>query len=458
MSEKLLGELSSEHPPSVQQIEASYESSKIDYLTKLDKLGLRLEGEGSVYESREKLLSPTDGAVTKNTTNYSVGLIKPTRYGIDLGVKTFASKTSNAFINGASTSGLSFNLSIDLFQNFLGRKTSNELHKGEAGIKRAELEKKAQLKTFQSNLRKLYWALVANNEQKKILEVIVGLAEKQHKDAKGRARSQVADSGEVARSHSQWLSKQSTLLALSYQRNNILKSLRELLPELGEKEIVLAPYDVEKTVEEVLKCTAVIDSNKEAPFQNTVYDEIVDLLNKEEKYETKVSKTYNDPDVKLFGEYSAIGRDYGFEDSRRDLIDESRPRTSVGLKVTIPLDGRKTNTQEAYEKIARYKYQSQAQANLAKIRAYHKETVLMIKTLREVVRAQKDTNKYLGQSLKSSQQKFAQARISLQELIIEQDAQLQSRMSEIDTNLSIINVLLDYFSIYMDTPCEMNKV
>jgi outer membrane protein TolC len=79
-------------------------------------------------------------------------------------------------------------------------------------------------------------------------------------------------------------------------------------------------------------------------------------------------------------------------------------------------------------------------------------------TLREVIKSQKETNKYLAQSLKVSKRKYKQARISLQELIGEQDSHLQSQLQEIDSNLAIVNTLIDYFSIYMDTPCEFNRI
>jgi outer membrane protein TolC len=444
-------------PPSIQQLESSFQSAQFEHLSQKDKLTLRLELNGNYFESDERLLSPNDGGVTRDSSSFNVGLVKPTQYGLELGVKAFSEKKTNAFINNATTSGLSFSLSLDLYQDFLGRRTRRELNKSLISSDRAKLEQRAQEKAFETNLRKLYWALVANNEQKKILDVIVDLSKKQYQDIRNRARSQVADAGDVARARSQWSSKEASLLAVQYSKSQILKEMRELLPNLEQKEVILLPYSLDQTVAEVLTCAAVIDSHDEAPTQFTVYAGIVKKLYEEEKLESKTNETYDDPSIKLVGEYSAVGRDFSYQESRDDLRKDPQSRSSIGLNLSIPLDGRKNKSKTALEKITRAKYQAQARSNLAKVKAFHTETANLIRTLRTIVQKQRDTNQYLGESLKSSQRKYNQARISLQDLISEQDTQLQSRLNEIDTNLNIINVLMDYFSIYNDIPCELNR-
>jgi len=117
--------------------------------------------------------------VIQSSSLYSLGLVKPTAYGVDIGLKLFGSKASNAFVSGAATTGVGLNLSIDLMQNFLGRKTKNDLKKSKYILERAELEKKISLKLIEVNLRKLYWSLVANNEQKILLSSLADLAKKQ---------------------------------------------------------------------------------------------------------------------------------------------------------------------------------------------------------------------------------------------------------------------------------------
>ncbi len=457
-SEALIKDFISKNPPSIQQIEASFLMVKQNHLSNKDQFGFRLEAEGSVYESKERLLSGSDGGVTKNASSYSLGVVKPTAYGINVGLKAFGNKSSNAFIENAATSGMTVSLSIDLYKNFLGRKTNNNIKKTKFSLERAELEKKSQLKTFESNLRKIYWSLVANKEQKKLLSSLEKSAEKQYRESVSRKKSGVADSGEVARYRSQWTTRKANLLSLNYREGEILKSLRELIPELNGKKIVLDNYNVDKTITKVFICTAEIHKYKSAPLKNTNFDEIIELLNKEQNLDNKIVNAYDDPSINLVGEYSSTGRDFGLDNAQENFSDDPKARTSLGLKISIPIDRSKKRTRLAAEKLSKYKYEAQLRSQLSRINAFHSETVNMISTLKEVVRNQKETTKYLTKSLKISKRKYKQARISLQELISEQDSHLQSNLSQIDSQLVIINTLIDYLSIYSETPCELNRI
>ena len=458
LTESSLSGYISESPPTVQEIEASFLISKQAKLSIEDGVSYELEGSGQIYESKESLLSNFDGGVTKSSTSYSLGVNKPTLYGINIGAKLFSSKMSNAFITDASTTGASLSLSMDLFKNFLGRQSKNSQEKSSLAHERAKFEKQIGIKNFESNLRKLYWALVANNERKRLLTSIVELSKKQYQQAVRRKKSRVADSGEVARYRSQWTTRTAILLALTYQKNEILKQLKHLIPDLNGKNVEIGPYNVEKTIIKVLACSAQINTYAKAPFEFTPYDEMIDYLQKEETIEKKIINTYDDPSISLTGEYSSVGRDFGFENSLSDFTDNGKARTSIGLQFSIPLGSSKKRTKDIQQEILKRRNLALTSGNLAKIKAFHSETSSMITILQQVVRNQKETNKFLTISLAVNRKKFAQARISVQELISEQDAQLQSKLNEIDTNLIIMNTLLEYFSIYTDFPCDLNRI
>ena len=457
LTETVLRSMIAKNPPSVQQIEASFLDSKSADLAAKDKFALSFEAEGQVYKSRERLLNNFD-AVTQNATNYSVGLVKPTEYGLDLSLKAFGDKITNAFVSGASTNGVIFGLSVDLYQNFLGRKTKWSLKQADANLKKAKLEKEVELKTFEANLRKMYWSLVANEEKRILLESLVTTAEQQLSDAMARRRSGVTDDGEIARFKSQLSSRKANLIGLAYEKSEVLKNLRELLPDLSSKNLLIQNYDVNQATQKVFECIALINSQTSSPLEYTLYDEIVDLLVEDNKYQQKIISTYNDMEVKLSGEYSNVGRDFSFEGARQDLSDDPRARSSLSLKVSMPLDGKKTKTKEVTEQAYKNKVISLAQGRLSKINAFHNETIQIIGYLREVLKSQKETSQYLGQSLRESRKKFNQGRTSLQELISEQDAQIQNKLNEIDSNLIIVNTIIDYFSIYTTTPCDFNRI
>ncbi len=446
------------NPPSLQQIEASYLGAQQKASSIRDALTLRLEAEGSLFRSKERPLNGFDGGVTQRATEYSVGLVKPTQYGMNLGVKSFGSKITNPFITDAATSGVGVELSLDLFKDFLGRSTNSNLKKSEFEMKRAELEKKIGIKTFEANLRKLYWNLVAIEEKRKLLKSLVSSAEKQYKESVKRNKSRVADSGEVARYRSQLSSRRSSLLSLTYQRGGIIRTLKELIPELNGRNITIGTYSVPKTIKDVIICSAKIRSFPEAPEQFTPYDEIINYLEQEERYEKKIDDTINSPDIKLVGSYFDIGRDIGFDAARDTLSSDGRARRSIGIQVSIPIGGSKSETEDIKRKLTDNLYQAEMRSRLYKIKSYHTETADIIKILKQVVDNQKETNLYLKKSLKVSQKKYKQARISVQELISEQDSHLQSQLDEIDTNLTVIITLMDYFAVFPDFPCKLNGV
>lgn len=444
-------------PPGLDQIEASFLQAKFDYLAKKDKLSFRLDGKGQVYESRERALGNFD-VFTQNASDYSLALNKPTKYGVDIGLSAFSSKVSNVFVQNAATSGVSLNLSMDLLKNFLGRQTNSDLKKSALSVERAELEKKAAVKTFTSNVRKVYWALVANEERERFLKSLVKTSEKQFKDTARKNKSGVADDGEVARTRAQWSTRQSSLLSVGYEKAQLSKALREMLPDLKGKKIAPLKYSPDKIRADVLTCTTAIAAFGKAPLNRTHYDEIVGFLVEEEKLEQKVLDTYDDPSLKVMGEISSVGRDFGMENSRENFIDDGKPRLSLGLQLSMPLGKRVRDSKEVAKSLAKSRYRSQAQANLLKMDAFHSETVRMIQILRQVIASQGETNKLLEKSLRFSKKKYNQARIGLPELIVEQEAYYQSKLSEIDSNLTIMNILMDYFSVFTETPCKLNSV
>lgn len=458
LTESLIKELSSKSNPTYSQIEASFLNEKLNQSMREEGYDLTLDGSGHINKSSERLLGQFDGGVTTRSSIYALDLMKKTKYGVNVGVGAFANKVSNAFISDAATNGLSVSLSVDIFKNFLGRNTKNDLEQSALRVRRAQLEKETSEKTFEINMRKVYWQLVANSEQKKLIASMVKLAQEQLIEAQKREKSGAADAGEVAKYHSVLSTRQANLLSLQYGKSQAIQNLKEYLPELNGKTIELGAYDTNDILSRVLACSNVISNYKEAPLELTNYDEIVDLLNQEEKLESKLNKSYDDIDVRLEGSYSSVGRDFGLGDARENLFDDPKGRTSIGVVVSIPLGGKKQATAEIKKKLAKVRYDSEVRAKLSKVDAFHSETSEIIGVLRKVVRNQKETNKYLEQNLKVVNKKYKQARISIQDLISEQDALLQSKYNEIETNLAIINTLLDYFSIYPEVPCEFNRI
>jgi outer membrane protein TolC len=455
LNDSKIKDLARKSSPTSEQIEASFLMATSELAATQDKYTYNLEASAQKNRSNEKTLNQFE-FVNNRQQIYSLGINKMTPYGVGLSVGAFGTKTSNTILDNLSSAGMSVGLNFDLYKNFLGRLSKAEIEKNTFKVKKAGLEKDLALKVFESNVRKLFWQLVAIEEKNKLLTGLVELSSKQLSEAQKRKTSGVADSGEVAKYQSQYATRKADILSLKYQRGNTLKSLKELLPEIQKMDITLAPYNVEEIIQSVLICTNEIRSYKEVPLQYTPYDEMAALTQKQSDLELKINRSYNDMDVKLLGQYDSVGKGFGLDEARQDFSDDGRARTQLALTISVPLGSSKKTTEETRKKLIAKKNHAMASSYLAKIKAYHSETAEMIGVLRDVVKSQKDTNKYLSQSLAMSQKKYRQARLSVQELVGEQDLLLQSRLSEIDTNLQIIYTLMDYFSVFPQTKCQFN--
>ncbi|MFP5387666.1 MAG: TolC family protein, partial [Bacteriovoracia bacterium] len=159
---------------------------------------------------------------------------------------------------------------------------------------RAKIEKEIQLKAFKISLRRLYWSLVANQESAVIAEALLKTARQQLNEAKLRLKNAVAEPDEVARYEAQVASREGTQLYLEYQKEIFIKQLRNLLPELSQYDIALEKYDLNKTVSEVLLCTATIAQQEKIPYQFTHYDEVVSMLRKIKRNNSDINSRYSD--------------------------------------------------------------------------------------------------------------------------------------------------------------------
>ncbi|TNF24678.1 MAG: TolC family protein, partial [Deltaproteobacteria bacterium] len=363
-----------------------------------------------------------------------------------------------SFVTSSTTTGISAELAMDLHKDFLGRITKTELDNRKMEADKADLEKKISKKAFIQNLRKLYWALVANNEAQKITKELLVTANQQVKQAEDRFKNKVADSGEVARYRSQVAARTASLISLQYQQSNLHQRLKEMIPSLASKTIVLAPYNLDETVNNVLVCSSMLEQKTNSPMDFTLYDEVVQILNGQEQNQKKIDNLYDTWDLALQSEIKKTGKEYTYSESYSDLSSDGRNAYQVGLQLTIPLGSRKKDTREVKEIVNKKKFKAEQEANLAKLEAYHSQMIRSVTLLKQVVANQKINSFNLAKSLKVSQKKYKQARITVEQLVQEQDGFLNSNLAEIETKLNIINTLLDYFSVYTETPCNLNRI
>ncbi len=457
IDEAFLKESLKSNPPSVDQLNAALLGAQAQEKGIDDKFNTNLDASASYYKTDEKQFA-TFIPVTSPLKNYDVRISRRFTSGVTVGLRGFADQFSNNFVQNASTAGVSLQLGVNLWKDLFSKRTESQMNQASAYSQQAKWQNQIGLASFNNTLRKIYWSIVANEEALKISEGLLKSSIKQVSEAKRRKRNNIADSGEVARYQSQVSAKQASIISLKYEKASLVKALKELLPDIALSEVKLKPYNIDDTITKVLACTATIASEGQPPLKFTKYDEIVALLDRQAKLEKKINDTYDDIDIQLQTEYGLKGRANSGPDSIDDLQENGRKNVAVGLTLSIPLESKKKTTREILNKATKLKFRSQKQRELAKIKAFHTQTVSQIALLQEIIRNQKNNTKFLGISLKTSKKKYNQARLTVEQLVQEQDAYLNSNLDEIRTKLAVINTIIDYLSVYTDTPCPLNNI
>lgn len=458
--------------PQLDQIESSFLMSSVKEGETKEQYSSEIFARGSYGETHERAIIEFQ-PIFSPYRQVQLGVRKNFSAGIDTSVylATDSRSTSSPFIGkiqNATTTQLALTAQIDLWKNIFGKISRAQIQSVDMEKKKAFLEKEIQTKTFFVSLRRLYWSLVANQESMLISEELLKTAQKQLIEAKNRLKNAVAEADEVARYEAQLASRQGTLLYLKYQKENLIKQLRLLLPDLSNQDIELGKYDLNKTVQEVLTCTALISTRLDTPYDYTQYDEVISLL-KNIKYQAAVvNSRYAGPDVKLFGTIRSTGvasdkvRDGfsrgSFGDSIDDQTEQNRTGYEVGVNFSLPLENVKEETQRVKELYDEKRLMAMITSTESQVVSTHEQLTKTINLLTQVIKAQQVSSEQLSKRLKLMQKKYQQARVSVDDLVFDQDALLNAQLMTIDTKRQILGTLFDYILIFNQTPCSFNRI
>lgn len=403
---------------------------------------------------------------------YGISINRPTQYGLsatlsaNLDQRT-GSSASGTDYNDLTTLVYKFDVAMDLWKDLFGRLSRRKVENAALGAQIAEFNKDIALNNLNVTIRKIYWAIVSNNEKLKISQALLDQAQAQLADAKKRQANSVADKGEVARYASQVHSRRGSLLYLEYQRELMYKNLRALIPDLNQQELVLGQYDLDTAIVHVLSCTSMIEAQKFTPLKFTKYDEIESLIKKVEKNQTVIDESHNSVDLKLLASYKQTGvaseqinsnlYEGSLSEAQDDMRDNDRSGTSVGVSLSFAFGDAPKNTKEAMVAYNKLKNRAQRQQIRADLDSTHNQVVKSIQLLLEVIQAQKQNSAQLQIRLKDMQKKYNQARISVTTLIQDQDSKMNSDLAIIDSQTTVVNTVLDYLAVFNQTPCAFNR-
>ncbi|MBC98854.1 MAG: hypothetical protein CME63_14000 [Halobacteriovoraceae bacterium] len=471
LTEELLLSESIKDTPQMDQLESTLLSTQINRSQFLEQYELNGYGGASHMQTKERPVNSFQ-VVSTPITQTQIGLQKKFYNGVKTSVDISTYQTSskgNAFIpelDNATTTVVSFTAEMDIWKDLFGKLSEKQVENLKLIEDQTKLQKKINLSSYQISLRKIYWALVANNESLKIYNNLLKTADLQLKESEDRLKNRVTERDEVLRYKAQKASRESSLEFYKYQKQSLIKQLRQMIPGFNEQDLELGTYNLDNTVNEVLSCTSKIVQYSGIPYENTDYDELVGMIQGVQKNYKDINEQYDSPNVNLYGTVKSTGvgadrngqiinGDYG--KSIDDMTGHNRTGFEVGVNVSFSLGKQQKTTKDFLNQYDQKRLEATLKTTKANMVATHKELARSIKYLASVVKSEKINASNLSQRIKYMRKKYEQARATVSDLISDQDAYMNAQLSTINAQLEIVNIVLDYLTIYNDTPCDFNK-
>ncbi len=434
-------------PPSLKRIESAYLRSALASESIAEKYALNFEGESRYYNSNEQpffVYAP----VVAPIKSASIGFSKAFSTGMKVGVYNEWKEKKFSSFGVYGRNSLAVKFEMDLLKNFLGRHTLSELNNAELEKEISSKEKEIAFNAFSISTEKLYWNLVAIEEQIYLLEDLIKISERQTNEIKRRYANGVADDGDLSRQKASLSAYRSEILGLEFQKESLHQTFKETIPFLSDKEIKLGDYDLDRKEKEVLKLITKISKHKKTPLDMTLYDEINLLLIKAKEEKIEADSSYSDIDLSFYTEYRHLTDDQSFQMAISDMPDRGEESYAFGVKFSVPLTSEKRTSERLRKRISELEYDAKKEDIEAKLNAYHFQTKKIFKLLKEFLKEKEKNTKNLKKTVRSSRKKYTQARTELRDLISDQNLYLRTAISEIDGKLLVIHRVLDYLTVF----------
>ncbi|MFK8137217.1 MAG: TolC family protein [Bdellovibrionales bacterium] len=458
ISEEFIKNLAPMSTPQLQKIELGFLNSKSQVEGLNDKYNYYFNSSASYGESSEEPLNQFV-PVTENAKSLSLGISKATRYGVRVSTTYNTQQFSNNFLSDATTNTLNLQFEVDLLKDFLGSTSKMDFEAAQLNLEEAKLSKEIQKKQYINSLRKQYWDLVATEEAHKISESLLKSAELQLKEQTRKRKSGIGSAGDVARFQSLVSSRRNSLTQIESDRTMMIQNFQHQLPQLADAGVVLEKYNLDKTVKDFFTCTAIIEQQKMAPKDFTLYDERIAIKDKYLAKKLESTSNYSRPDLSLTTELGIVGNDLSFDAAQEELTGENNAGTyTVGLNFSMPIGSTNKNTQEVQVKALKAQVESEKVELQTKLSSLHSGIIRNLAHLKSILATTAKNQEFVTTVLEDSKKKYKQARISSKDLIDDEDAKLNNDLTLIQVQAQMIKIMLDYFSVFTETPCQLNKI
>lgn len=459
ITEKYLQDLARKENPTSDKLQAMTEASRAAQEIQNASYDSVISSSIDYSSSRENPViqfSP----VFDPATRMQVQVDRRLPYGLSVSSALYTEQysTSDSSIDEATQVGARFGIEVDLWKNWLGRidNISNR-------IKILELSQKKRLeeirqKEFEIEVRKLYWSLVSKKMSRQLSEKLVKSAQKQLSESRKRKAQGAADEGDIARNQSQLYSRQATVLFYDHQLNVLKAQLRKLLPSLNQSAMVIEDIDLNLHRKKVLRCIQKIQAESKAPTKLSAFPELIEIMQELERSEIAEADWLDKSDLKIRGQLQHSNTAKGYSKSLEGFGSESGTGNSIALTWSLPISPSLRSAAKIQQNAIKLQKRSEYQTMKADLLAQHQMVRSSLTVLMKALETLSNAVTALESSLKSTEKKYHQARLDLPTLIFEQDSYFNSKLSEIDTQHQTIQVLMNYFKVYQEYPCEINNI
>lgn len=417
----------------------------------------RLQAQVGLSRSGEKATNPFQPVISP-AEQWSLGVGQKLKLGTNLSASVFGSQNSAAdgSFSDATQVGAKAEIQVDLWRNIFGQLDRAQLGSAQAQKQRSHFQYSIQQKKNESDLRKLYWSLMASDQSKKLSEELLKSAEAQLKDTQERARAGVADRGEVARTKSLVEGRKASLLLFEYEKEVLLQAFEKQLTGFRSSEWILDSERAFASEKVVGQCLVQIRTQASMNLEHTDLDELIKEFQKETEAEIAIAERHSSADLQLVASLQTTGVGTSYSTSQDDLSDQRKTGQSIGLVWTMPLGGASKKSETALLQVKQNSSKAQSESLANELESTYRTMRKALELLQQGLQNQEKNTENLSLSFQETNRKFQQGRIPISTLIYEQDALFQSRLQEITFKKQIAHVLLDYFAVFNQYPCSWN--
>lgn len=459
LDENKLQELVKNDNPTIEKINTLYQQNIVNELSFKNNYSYKLYGDAK-YKKADDNWTQWDFSGTNDETNFGIGITKNSMYGMsssisinDVDGNYYTSSIGNYDVN---RSGLNITYSIDLWKNFLGYQTGTQDLNIKLSKEQAKIKTFIEKNNFYYSLRSIYWKMVSKSRELDFYEIMIEQANKNLNNIQKRYKNHIADAGDLARAKANVNLRKTQYKNIEIELENLKKTLKYHIPELMNKNIIINTFDLTELFTSIMSCNKTIYNNTNKYIDLTSYNEYINLMDKIIDTEIKTLDRENDFDVKLDLSANFRGIDENINNSFDDFTNFDRNEYSIGLKINKNLGNNGNNLKLEKTKLAKMNYNYNKQNTLANLNSFYNSYENIMKNMFTSLNNLHSYKKNMDTRLNSSKIKYNQGRLSLNDLIQDEDNLISANIQLIEMENIIIDTILQYLSVFDKTSCDFN--